>query len=104
MAYQIFAFTQAGAKAAVLEKAFGISLTKEANAAPTLATIGDVTKWSVYHPPGVALTAISLGGFNTTTQAATLLCTVASGLTAGDMEFLIGNTTTGTGLLFDAEL
>jgi hypothetical protein len=32
MAYQIWAFTQAGAKAAVLDKAFGISLTKEANA------------------------------------------------------------------------
>ncbi|MFA5380179.1 MAG: phage tail spike protein, partial [Dehalococcoidia bacterium] len=37
MAYQIWAFTQAGAKAAVLEKAFGISLTKEANAAPALS-------------------------------------------------------------------
>ena len=31
--YQLWAFTQAGAKAAVLDKAFGISLTKEANAA-----------------------------------------------------------------------
>ena len=37
MAYQIWAFTQAGAKAAVLEKAFGISLTKEANAASALS-------------------------------------------------------------------
>jgi hypothetical protein len=35
--YQIWAVTQAGAKAAVLEKAFGISLTKEANAAPALS-------------------------------------------------------------------
>ena len=35
--YQLWAFTQAGAKAAVLEKAFGISLTKEANAASALS-------------------------------------------------------------------
>ena len=37
MAYQIWAFSQAGAKVAVLEKAFGISLTKEANAASALS-------------------------------------------------------------------
>ena len=37
MAYQIWAFTQAGAQAAVLENAYDISLTKEANAAPALS-------------------------------------------------------------------
>lgn len=37
MSYQVWIFTAAGVKTAYLENAFGISLTKEANAAPALS-------------------------------------------------------------------